>query len=190
MSGGHYEYRDRALCSIADHIREDIREFRGDSESGIPSARVLNRLKEGLDMTLMTQVFLQRIDYLISGDDGDKTFQLRLRKELEALPMASKNGEKIIALLLGREYEEPKKRTAFTPPTRDEIVKYLEGIVDNLEDMIDAGYLPAGYYFDVSQFMAYYEARGWCFNGGKKMKNWKACIQTWIANDRRRHVGG
>ena len=42
-------------------------------------------MKEGLDIIRKAFVYAQRIDYLLSGDDGEKSFLNRLQKDLDKL---------------------------------------------------------------------------------------------------------
>lgn len=61
--------------------------------------------------------------------------------------------------------ERPKKeKKRFVPPTVDEVRSYCE----ERNNGIDPQY-----------FLDYYEARGWEFSNGRKVKDWKACVRTW-----------
>ena len=46
---------------------------------------VIERFKEGLEVIKKAQIYMQRLDYLIAGDDGDESFVERLDKELAKL---------------------------------------------------------------------------------------------------------
>ena len=46
---------------------------------------VVEKMKEGLDIIRKAFVYAQRIDYLLSGDDGEKSFLNRLQKDLDKL---------------------------------------------------------------------------------------------------------
>ena len=59
------------------------------------------------------------------------------------------------------------------PPTHEEVQEYC---------------VKRGNMIDPEHFMDYYQARGWCLNNGKKMKDWKACIRTWERRDKERIV--
>lgn len=57
----------------------------------------------------------------------------------------------------------------FTPPTLEEVTDYI---------------LTKEYDIDPRLFFNHYEANGWVQGRGKPIKKWKACVQTWIHNDR------
>lgn len=56
------------------------------------------------------------------------------------------------------------KKESFTPPTLEEVATYCKERNNNIAPM---------------QFIDYYSARGWCFNNGRKMKDWRATVRTW-----------
>lgn len=68
--------------------------------------------------------------------------------------------------------DKPPARTQkarFTSPSLDEVRAYCE----ERKNGIDPGY-----------FLDYYTARGWKYNGGQQVKDWKACVRTWERNGR------
>jgi hypothetical protein len=46
---------------------------------------VIAEFKKGLDMLRKAQVYAQRIDWLVSGDDGEESFHERLKEDLDKL---------------------------------------------------------------------------------------------------------
>jgi hypothetical protein len=52
----------------------------------------------------------------------------------------------------------------FVIPEPDEVTSYAKSI---------------GFVLDGNLFCDHYEARGWKYNGGVKMVNWKAAVRTW-----------
>lgn len=46
---------------------------------------VVEKMKEGLAAIRKAYIYAQRIDYLLSGDDGEKSFLNRLQKDLDKL---------------------------------------------------------------------------------------------------------
>ena len=56
------------------------------------------------------------------------------------------------------------KKESFTPPTLEEVATYCKERNNNIDPM---------------QFIDYYGARGWRFNNGGKMKDWRATVRTW-----------
>lgn len=68
--------------------------------------------------------------------------------------------------------EKRKNHSIFIVPSVDDVKSYLEQI--------------GNYTINPQAFIDYYQARGWTLKGGTKIKDWKACIRTWISNERKR----
>ena len=105
MSGGHFDYKQYQLEDIADSIERQIQrngrektkeEMRDegwrDSEwfDKYPEERyyykypdeVIDRFKEAVKSLRIAAIYTQRIDWLLSGDDGEESFISRLNEEL------------------------------------------------------------------------------------------------------------
>ena len=106
MSGGRFDYRDFAFNEIADQIEHEIRingkpktadELKEQSWRGLDwytqypedlnyykySDEVINEFAEAVVILRMAAIYTHRIDYLLSGDDGEETFLKRLYDELK-----------------------------------------------------------------------------------------------------------
>ena len=106
MSGGSFDYREFAFNEIADQIEYEIKingkpktpeELKEESWRGAEwytkypedlnhykySDEVINEFAEAVVILRMASIYAKRIDYLLSGDDGEKTFLKRLYDELE-----------------------------------------------------------------------------------------------------------
>ena len=59
------------------------------------------------------------------------------------------------------------RRSVFRVPSKEEIHNYLYTLNETR--------------FSAEEFWNYYQARGWMLTSGTKMKDWKACIHTWIS---------
>jgi hypothetical protein len=46
---------------------------------------VIEKMKEGIEVLKRAQIYAQRIDWLLSGDDGEESFLKRLEKDLNEL---------------------------------------------------------------------------------------------------------
>jgi len=108
MSGGAFDYKQYNIRMIADEIEQMI------EKNGRPKTReelkdegwrdpewykkypedlnhykypddIIEEFKKGVDILRKAQIYAQRIDYLISGDDGEKSFRKRLKEELDEL---------------------------------------------------------------------------------------------------------
>lgn len=75
MSGGHFDYHQYRIREIAESVEAIIQNYKGPPE-------VLEKIKEGLDALNKAEIYAQRIDWLVSGDDGPETFLRRLKEDL------------------------------------------------------------------------------------------------------------
>jgi hypothetical protein len=80
MSGGYFDYAQHYINDIADSVDRLIKN--NDYEF---SADTIDKLKKGSKQLKLAYIYAHRIDWLISGDDGDESFLKRLEEELEAL---------------------------------------------------------------------------------------------------------
>ena len=113
MSGGHFDFNYYNFDYIAEDIDEYIngheldeddveryirdhdlddsdKEYIRKHKHTVPNRydykdEVVEKMKEGLDIIRKAFVYAQRIDYLLSGDDGEKSFLNRLQKDLDKL---------------------------------------------------------------------------------------------------------
>lgn len=99
MSGGHFDYKQRYLKEIAESIQrvidDNLKEVKNkDRWHEVWDDRiyyydypeeVIAKFKEGVELLLKAQVYAQRIDWLLSGDDGEQTFLERLQEDLKQL---------------------------------------------------------------------------------------------------------
>ncbi len=92
MSGGHFDYKQYHINDIVEELEKIIRENNseekneyGDNIGYKFSDKTISEFKEGLHYLKIAQLYAQRIDWLVSGDDGEESFQSRLRQELKEL---------------------------------------------------------------------------------------------------------
>jgi hypothetical protein len=90
MSGGAFDYMQYKLNNLADGIENEIdRNNMGPDQWGWTghnfSKETMRKFKEGADLCRRAAIFAQRIDWLVSGDDGEETFHKRLEDDLEKL---------------------------------------------------------------------------------------------------------
>jgi hypothetical protein len=108
MSGGRFEYKQYGISDIADSVHHEI------AKSGKPKSpeqlkeeswrdkewyekypedlnhyqypdEVIEEFKKGYWILRKAAIYAQRIDWILSGDDGDESFIRRLHDELEEL---------------------------------------------------------------------------------------------------------
>jgi hypothetical protein len=108
MSGGHFDYDQHKIGNMADSIesvvenngREKTREELKDEHwcgddwyEKYPEDlyhykypdEVIEEFKKGIAILRQAAVYAQRIDWLLSGDDGDESFLKRLKEDLNKL---------------------------------------------------------------------------------------------------------
>ncbi len=104
MSGGYFDYNQYMIQEIADEIKQIIydngrkkteRELKEESWNDEEyykkypeelyhykySDEVIKKLKEGIKCLEKSAIYVQRIDYLLSGDDSEKSFLDKLKEE-------------------------------------------------------------------------------------------------------------
>lgn len=106
MSGGAFDYKQHHIEDIADQIedivrknkieksKEDLERWDYDEEGNVYEYSryyyyygddTIERFKEAVKVLRQAEVYAQRIDWLLSGDDGEESFHRRLEEELKNL---------------------------------------------------------------------------------------------------------
>jgi hypothetical protein len=92
MSGGHWNYSQHHMQDIADDLGSLIytNDFKGTDIYGDPSGRqyspeTIAEFEKAVKALKMAYVYAQRIDWLLSGDDGEDSFHIRLQAQLKEL---------------------------------------------------------------------------------------------------------
>ena len=82
MSGGHFDYIQYRFGEVVESIRALARDENYSTET---------RLSFIIGAVLLARagVYVQRIDWLVCGDDGEESFHRRLREDLSKLEEAS-----------------------------------------------------------------------------------------------------
>ena len=112
MSGGCYDYKQWQIEDIANYIEdyiyghsldEDVEDYIRDhwledeekeyirkNKHTIPnrcnySKETIKEFKKGLAILRKAYIYAQRIDWFLSGDDGEESFHKRLKEDLDNL---------------------------------------------------------------------------------------------------------
>lgn len=108
MSGGHWDYLQYRFTDVAEDVKKLIekngkekteRELAEDSwrdpewYEKYPedkfhykySDEIIEKFKEGLKHIELAHIYMQRLDWLLSGDDSDESFISRLEEDLKKL---------------------------------------------------------------------------------------------------------
>jgi len=97
MSGGAFDYNQFHIKNIADSIEQEIlkngREktkeelennwYPDDLKHYEYPEEVILQFKTAVALLRITEIYVHRIDYLLSGDDGEETFLNRLKEDLK-----------------------------------------------------------------------------------------------------------
>lgn len=78
MSGGAFNYQNNSYA--IDKLTMELK-YIGNKYS----PKTIEEFQKGLKILKEADVYLRRIDYLLSGDDGEDNFHERLKEELEEL---------------------------------------------------------------------------------------------------------
>ena len=83
MSGGHFDYWQYHIGEIANSIECVIV---GNNERQEPfSKATIAKFKRAVKHLREAEVMAHRVDYLLSGDDGEESFHRRLQEDLNKL---------------------------------------------------------------------------------------------------------
>lgn len=92
MSGGHFDYKQYQITSIAEEIEtlietNDIENLDswGDKIGRGYSESTIEEFKTAISILELAAIYVQRIDWLISDDDGEESFHERLNEEINLL---------------------------------------------------------------------------------------------------------
>lgn len=92
MSGGHFNYKQHHLLDMADDIGSQIltndrteKNEWGDSVGNRYSPETIAEFEKAVKALKLAYVYAQRIDWLLSGDDGEDSFHIRLQAQLKEL---------------------------------------------------------------------------------------------------------
>lgn len=84
MSGGHFDYIQHRITDIIESVEEIIKNNKTNEYYNY-KYQTINEFKSGLEFLKIAQIYAQRIDWLVSGDDGEESFHRRLREDLEKI---------------------------------------------------------------------------------------------------------
>jgi len=80
MSGGYFDYDEYKILNIKDEIKAAMKD--GNSYFNEDTVEMFTKATELLNVCY---ALVHRIDWLLSGDDGEETFHERLLDDLEEL---------------------------------------------------------------------------------------------------------
>lgn len=92
MSGGTWEYIQYRFQDIGDDLErliknndsDELNDY-GDVVGRHYKPETIQKLKEAATHVRETAIMLQRVDYLLAGDDGEESFHKRWNSDMEEL---------------------------------------------------------------------------------------------------------
>jgi hypothetical protein len=92
MSGGHFNYKQDSLLDMVDDVRfailinynKEKNEF-GNDIGNRYTPETIAEFEKAVKALKLAYVYAQRIDWLLSGDDGEDSFHIRLQAQLGEL---------------------------------------------------------------------------------------------------------
>ena len=113
MSGGAFDYQQRYIEEIADDIEQEIIEagrkipqevwekshwYGGsydDSDRTYPTEerKTIDIMKRAVYVLRMAYIYAKRVDWMLSGDDGEESLAKRLEEDLQALKTKYPSGK-------------------------------------------------------------------------------------------------
>jgi hypothetical protein len=94
MSGGYFEYNQYKIYQIVEDLedvilnngKERVRRHAWEDEFYYQyPPEIIAKFKEGLELLKKAHVYAHRIDWLLSGNDGEESFLERLESDLSNL---------------------------------------------------------------------------------------------------------
>jgi hypothetical protein len=92
MSGGHFNYAQFRLRDISEEIEELVKnnDYPDQNEWGEDignhfSEETIKEFREAVRLLKKAEIYSQRIDWLVSGDDSEDNFHRRLKADLEEM---------------------------------------------------------------------------------------------------------
>lgn len=86
MSGGRFDYLQYRFKEIIDQIEDEVFNDTGYSKA------TESEFKKAVELLKLAEVYVHRIDWLLSGDDSEETFHERLKRDLAGLPFRDFQG--------------------------------------------------------------------------------------------------
>ena len=92
MSGGYFDYDQYRIGQIADQIEDlifhnghDEKDDYGCNRFSDYRPEIIDKFKTAVNILRIAQVYAQRVDWLVSGDDGEDCLLTRLKEDLMKL---------------------------------------------------------------------------------------------------------
>ena len=107
MSGGRFDYLQYRITEISDAIEHEIIHNNDEPrpedwyEPNRFNDDTIAEFREGVRLLRLAQIYAQRIDWLLSGDDSEETFHERLAEDLKNL-----DSQKLVSYLVSNRHKK------------------------------------------------------------------------------------
>lgn len=99
MSGGYFNYKQYEFDNIADNIEQVIKDWEDKKKSrwsddpkwDFKDPSTILELHNAVNIIRTAKIYAQRVDWLLSDDDGEKEFHQRLKEDIKNMTQHSKN---------------------------------------------------------------------------------------------------
>ena len=85
MSGGYFNYSQNRINDVVECLEYLLDDEEAQGRRDTYSDATLQKFKEAADILKKAFVYAQRIDWLLSGDDGEEMFHERLEEDLNKI---------------------------------------------------------------------------------------------------------
>lgn len=101
MSGGYFNYKQYEFDNIADNIEQVIKDWEDKKKSrwsddpkwDFKDPSTILELHNAVNIIRTAKIYAQRVDWLLSDDDGEKEFHQRLKEDIKNMTQHSKNSQ-------------------------------------------------------------------------------------------------
>lgn len=94
MSGGTFDYKQYKIGEIADIIERVVNKLPIDEESDYIfefSPETIAEFRKAVKLLRIAEIYAQRVDWLLAGDDGEDNFHKRLWQDMNAFVERGQN---------------------------------------------------------------------------------------------------
>lgn len=100
MSGGYFDYKQYELGVIADSIEQVIKDWENKTKSeyedrtkwDFQNPSTILELYNAMNCLRKAEIYAQRVDWLLSSDDGENCFHERLKEDFRDMKKYEGNG--------------------------------------------------------------------------------------------------
>ena len=85
MSGGRFEYKQHVILEIIEELSRYLEQDDGEFDYIEDKDRLKSEIRKAIRYLYKAGVYTTRLDWLLSGDDGEESFYARLEEDLKGI---------------------------------------------------------------------------------------------------------